>query len=297
MPRHRVEHEPRHRAPRADRRVPYSAASSRPPSHAKRSTGPGQKAKAVAAIGTGAAGSRRTPSHAKPSTGPGQKGKTVEAISSGTSEQLHTSGTRLRNDQRNLLSGAVRGLIVSPWFAAGAGFVIAAGAFMYAPHASLLLDTAPGRTNCPAAGCPVPQQAPVIAGAQGGLVTASPSPGSSSPRGRHAAPDESDSAPDFSYTVQPDGAGMFQMTFTMTSSQPIGDWRLSFDIPGATDLTVTGASWQPSGTDGGTASGLAAGSTPNSGQTSFVVRGMGEPTAAPDNCSFGGATCHFTEEH
>jgi hypothetical protein len=260
----------------------------------------------VEATGTGAADLRRAPSHAKPSTGPGQRGKTLEAFSSGTSERLDTVGARLRNGQREVLSGAVRGLIVSPWFAAGAGFVIAAGAFMYAPHASVLLDTAPGRTNCPAAGCPVPQQAPVIAGTQGGLVTASPSPSSSSPRGRHAARDDFDGADDVTYTVQPEGAGIFQMTLTVPTDHADGSWQLAFEIPGATDLTISGATWQPSGTDGGTAGPLPAGSTANSGQpysgpaagqASFIVDGRGEPSVAPDNCSFGGATCHFSEEH
>jgi hypothetical protein len=223
MPRHRIEHEPRHRAPRQDRRVQLSAAST------------------------------RSPSHAKPSAGPGQLGKAFEAIGSGASERLHTAGARLRHEQRVLLTGAVRGLMVSPWFATGAGFVIAAGAFMYAPHASVNFDSVPGRTVCPTQGCPVPQKEPQITGTQGGLVTASPAPGSASPRGRHARDKDTD-APSFTYTVQADGSGTYQMVLTETSEQPIGSWDLSVVIPGATSVAVYDGVQQP-GAGGATAGG------------------------------------------
>jgi len=152
-----------------------------------------------------------------------------------------------------LLTGAARGLMVSPWFAAGAGFVIAAGAFIYAPHASLNFDTAPGRTVCPTPGCPVPQKEPQIAGTEGGLVTASPAASSASPRGRHAR-DDSDDAPSFTYTVQADGTGMYQMVLTETSDQPIGSWALSVVIPGETSVAVYDGMPQ-SGGDGATAGG------------------------------------------
>jgi hypothetical protein len=291
MPRHRIEHEPRHRAPRADRRAPPYAALSRP-----------------------------SPSHAKPSGRQGQLGKAFDAAGSGVVERAGAAGTRLGRGQRDLLTGAVRGLMVSPWFAAGAGFVIAAGAFIYAPHAELSFGNGlVTQTPCSVAGCTVPQQAPVIAGGQDGLVTPSPSPSSSGHTSQRAAAAESDSAPDLTYTVQQDGSGMFQMTITMTSDHPIGPWRLGFEIPGASDLSVPDASWQPSGSDGGTASGPSAGSTPNAGQpsagtsgdgadagsdsggggqsyrVSFVVDGKGDPTVAPDHCSFDGSACDFTQ--
>jgi hypothetical protein len=200
--------------------------------------------------------------------------------------------------------------MVSPWFAAGAGFVIAAGAFIYAPHASLSFNNgATNTTRCSVAGCTVPQQEPTMAGGASGLVTPSPSPSSSAPRGRHHAHDVGD-APDFAFSVSPNGPGLFQMTFTMRSRQPLGDWRLSFDIPGATDLSVTDANWAPSGTDGGTASGSvlggsaqgppdsAGGDSAGSGQSdvvSFVVDGKGQPTVAPDHCSFDGSPCQFSQ--
>ncbi len=311
MPRHRIEHEPRHRAPRGDRRAPLSAASSRSPSHAKSSAGPAQSGKAFKSAGAGA--------HAKPSTEAGQLGKAFERTGGRASDRPRAAGTRPQRDQRELVSGAVRGLMVSPWFAAGAGFVIAAGAFIYAPHASLNFangNEATITTRCSVAGCTVPEQAPVMAGGTNGLVT--PSPSASSPgraTGRHAARAGLSSAPDFTYSVQSHGSDTFQMTLTLTSDRAIGPWQLAFEIPGATDLSVSGAIWRASGTDGGTASGPAVGGSPNSGQppagdaasagghsagggqnyvVTFTVSGKGEPTVAPQHCSYNGAPCHFS---
>jgi hypothetical protein len=202
--------------------------------------------------------------------------------------------------------------MVSPWFAAGAGFVIAAGAFIYAPHASLSFDTAPNQTLCAAAGCPVPQKVPTMAGGESGLITPPPAPS------RHAAHGDPDSAADFTYTVEQYGAGLFKMTFTVTSNHAIGPWQLAFEIPGATNLSVTGATWRASGTDGGTASGPAVGSTPNSSQSpsaaaggagsgsgggaqsavvTFVVVGEGAPSVAPGHCVFNNSPCQFTLQH
>jgi hypothetical protein len=277
MPRHRIEHQPRHRAPRQDRRVQLSAASA------------------------------RTPSHAKPSTGSGQLGKAFEAIGTGASERLHSAGTRLRKEQRVLLTGAARGLMVSPWFAAGAGFVIAAGAFVYAPHASLNFDTAPGRTDCPTVGCPVPQKVPQIAGGASGLVTASPSPSSSSPRGRHAMREESDDAPSFTYTVQADGTGVYQMILTETSERAIGSWGLSVVIPGATKVSVyDGVLQGPAPAGGSTGSGdepspgTSAGFLTESGYDPtnilhVVVDGDGSPKTAPEDYVFRDAQGNFSQ--
>jgi hypothetical protein len=192
--------------------------------------------------------------------------------------------------------------MVSPWFAAGAGFVIAAGAFMYAPHASLNFDSAPGRTVCPTPGCPVPQKVPQIAGGASGLVTASPSPSSSSRRGRHAAHDKSDISPSFTYTVQQDGTGVYQMIITETSQGAIGSWGLSVVIPGATKVSVYDGVLHGSGTDDAPAAGPS-GSTdePSPGTSAgvltesgydptnilhVVIDGTGSPKTAPEDYVF-----------
>ncbi len=220
-------------------------------------------------------------------------------------------GARVWPYQRQLLAGAARGLLVSPWFATGAGFVIAAGAFIYAPHAELNFgNEAIGRSSCPVAGCTVPADAPpMVAGKGGGPVTASPSPSASS---RTGGGRDSSASPTFGYTVKSVGSDTFQMTFTVTSQHATGPWQLAFVIPGAADLSVVGASWQASGTDGGTASGPGGGSgahgTPTSGGAdagssadgglsdvvSFVVDGTGALTAAPGHLVFSDAQGTFT---
>jgi hypothetical protein len=210
-------------------------------------------------------------------------------------------GAKVWPYQRQLLSGAARGLLVSPWFATGAGFVIAAGAFMYAPHAELNFgNEVIGRAPCRVAGCTIPQQAPVMAGGANGLVTPSPSASST---GRHAAHAGSDS-PTFAYSVKATGSDAFQMTLTVTSEHAVGPWKLAFVIPGAGNLSVVGASWQASGTDGGSASGgahSAPSSQPTSGTSanqpdivSFVVYGKGESTAAPGHLVFSDAQGTFS---
>ncbi|MBO0833592.1 MAG: hypothetical protein J2P29_16650, partial [Actinobacteria bacterium] len=52
-----------------------------------------------------------------------------------------------------MLTGAMRGLLGSPWFAAGAGIVIATGAVVYSPHSRLHLRPAITVTHCKVAGC------------------------------------------------------------------------------------------------------------------------------------------------
>jgi hypothetical protein len=289
MPRHRSEREPRHRARRADRRVPVDAVSPRPPSHRKPATGP-------------------------------QLGKALETIGTETSGRLAAAGSRLRREQRDLLTGAVRGLIVSPWFAAGAGFVIAAGAFIYAPHARLDFGAAIGTSQCPLAGChqQIEQGAPpMIAGTGDGPVTASPSSTPHSGRSTLAA---SATAPTFTYIVNWHAHGMFQMVLTVTSRHAIGNWQLAFVIPGATRVSVTNATWHRSGTDGGTASGTGGGGadsyagsrddpsfgpSPSAGpeagrsggradQLSLVINGYGAP-AAPSDSFYNGVACHFSQ--
>ncbi len=247
--------------------------------------------------------------HARPATGAGRVGAAFDAFGTSASDRLLAAGARLRRDQGPLLSGAVRGLLVSPWFAAGAGFVIAAGAFLYAPHAELEFGNAIGVTQCRLAECNQTTEQ----GAQG--LTA----------GSGAAPLTDGTTPaasaglTFRYTVDWQGHGAFQMVLTVTAKHAIGDWRLALVIPGASRVSVVGATWKPSGTDGGTATGTTTGtgasqqgvarpdwpgfspSTQGPGghagdqpdSVSLIVRGFGTP-AAPTNCAFNGAPCQFS---
>jgi hypothetical protein len=281
MPRHRIESEPRHRALGRERRARLRAVSSGPPGHAKQSSGPGRAGVTWTGIGARASG------------------------------RLLAVGTRFRSHRRRLLTGAVRGLLVSPWFAAGAGFVVAAGAFIYAPHASLDFGTAIGVTQCKVAGChrtTSPGAPGIPAGHGDGLVTAAPV----------TSPPSAAAGLTFSYAVNWHVHGTFQMVLTVTSKHAIGSWRLAFVIPGATKVAVVDAKWQSSGPDGGTASGAAgnggdadAGTSadgwgsgsagaataddgaPAADSVSLVVDGHGTP-AAPASCVYDGAACHFS---
>ncbi len=288
MPRHRIERERRYRARTTDRRVQIRAVSSRPPAHAKPAGGPGPLGAAWDAIGSGA---------------------------SGASDRLLAAGARFRRDQHQLLSTTARGLLVSPWFAAGAGFVVAAGAFIYAPHASLSFGGAIGVTHCQVAGCNQTTELgapPLPAGTGDGQVTAGPAtklPAATLPAGLT-----------FSYTVTWHAHGMFGLLLTVASKHAIGNWRLAFTIPGATKLSVFGGKWQPSGTDGGTASGTGDNGYPDAatqGQTTdrpspgtapqpeaghgggqsfslYVIVDSTSAPAAPTHCSLNGAACHFS---
>jgi hypothetical protein len=278
MPRHRIERTPRHRAQR-----------------------PAQGRTRRVQLGAVAT---RSPSHAKPAAGPGP------------SDRLAALNARFWPYQRRLLIGAARGLVVSPWFAAGAGFVIAAGAFIYAPHTRLEIGAPP----CKLVVCRTIIQAgepPIPAGAPGGLVTPSPATGAAT----------ANDGLSFTYTVNWQAHDAFQLALTVRAKKPIGSWRLEFVIPGAANLSVSGASWHPTGDDGGTASGTAGDSSSdgagaqnssshgeqpsgsygnpgdpasNAGQgdqpgvVSFTVNGSGTP-ASPASCSFNGNPCQFSE--
>src|SRR5260370_20317743 len=48
---------------------------------------------------------------------------------------------------------AVRGLLVTPWFAASTGFVVAAGMWLYSPHARINFPPAIGKVHCQSRDC------------------------------------------------------------------------------------------------------------------------------------------------
>jgi hypothetical protein len=235
-----------------------------------------------------------------------------QAIGTRASDRLIAIGARLRPNGGRLLTGAVRGLLVSPWFAAGAGFVVAAGAFMYAPHAQLSFGNALiSRSPCTAVKCQ--HQSTTAQGAPGmpagtGIEQVSPSP---TPSPTAVTTDLT-----FGYTVIWQNHGTFAMVLTVTAKKAIGNWNLSFVIPGATNVTVVQATSYPTQTasptasqtpgssrtktpDGQPSSGPSAGAVSDHGadQTdslSLLVEGDGTPVP-PGQCTFNGTTCDFTK--
>ena len=197
-------------------------------------------------------------------------------------------------------------MALSPWFAAGAGIVMAMGALIYAPHASLGFGRAIQVTHCQQSLCRqvIPQGGGALIPAGSG-VTASPSPSAA------------DRVMTVSYEPLHDSTPSSFALWIMFSPPPsLSHWQLRFVIPGATYIYVYGALSYgavsvPSGTDGVTVTSLiaasdSAGYAPISGDQNgvdslqsangtvlFQVRGTG-PNSSPARCSFSGGGCVFT---
>ncbi len=223
-----------------------------------------------------------TPGHAKPAVAPEWR-------------------QRVARSQRRILKQAGRRLAWSPWFAAGAGVVIATGVMIYTPHANLNFGKAIQVTPCTQASCPqtAPAQAPGLPAGSG--VTASPST-PSLPAGMT-----------FSYQVLSQSTQYgFIMLITIHSPHNFGLWHLSLVIPGTRDLFVVyGARWRSSGADSGTASSSLAGTESagyamisaheNGGEGGSSQNGYtvliqihGSGTAGqPIHCTYNGAHCTF----
>ena len=204
------------------------------------------------------------------------------------------------------MAGAVRGMIVAPWFAAATGFVVAAGLWIYSPHAELKFPpSAGGVVRCGVNGCgAVPGQD------DGALTSTTPQPI------QHSAATQAEGARilptaglTFSYSVLDSAAGKFAVLITVTGKRLPHLWQLSFTLPSDQISAVFGADWHPSGSDGGTASGpvvAVTGQDPSpeasGGSQAFgtgrhairiLVLGEGTPVA-PSSCSFKAATCTFS---
>jgi hypothetical protein len=210
-----------------------------------------------------------------------------------------------------LMTHAARGLPVTPWFAAATGFVVAAGLWIYSPHADLQFPpSAVGRVPCAARGCGV-----TTGQGHGALATT---------KGQKIAPPKATRMSvaqsnldggtaaahlKFGYRVLWQSQGKFGVLFTLSGKHVPRAWKLTFALPGDEIIEVTGAAWHPSGSYGGTASWPAAGSPwqpagPEAGsgdQTnvslqpgiSFLVVGAGTPVV-PTSCSFNRASCTFS---
>jgi hypothetical protein len=198
-----------------------------------------------------------------------------------------------------VLSGAARGLLVSPWFAAGAGFVIATTAFIVAPRAELRFPNKPAInvTPCRQSACQsaVPQGALPLTGQSDQIRVPSPAPTLSLT---------------FGYHVLWQQHGTFAMQITVPGKQAVGDWRLAFAIPGAVVTSVTGADWQRADTGVVTVRGSSSGSSRAVGDwgsvggdggsrysggqrdITLVVTARGSDTP-PSGCVYDGSNCQF----
>jgi hypothetical protein len=145
----------------------------------------------------------------------------------------------------------MRGLLVTPWFAAGAGFVIAAALALNSPHA--VLTYRPNTQNCRLCKQGTP--------AEGSLTTVRPGVQLKSARpaqGEKAARSSGGGSAvgvDVGFRVVWRRDGQFGAIITIPASQAAHGWSLRFDIPGTRITQVWGAQWQPAANgQGGVAS-------------------------------------------
>jgi hypothetical protein len=148
----------------------------------------------------------------------------------------------------------MRGMLVTPWFAAGAGFVIAAALALNSPHT--VLTYRPKIMPCAGSGCAEPGALPTTR-PNVQLKRVKPAPVIKS----HSAapgPGAGSAGPQVGFHVVGQRDGEFTAIVTIPGQQARHGWHLSFRFPGRHVTQVFGALWSPSASgDGGTAAILA----------------------------------------
>jgi hypothetical protein len=216
------------------------------------------------------------------------------------------------NQQRRM-----RGLLVTPWFAAGAGFVIAAALALNSPHTVLTYRPNTSKcSTCIAPGAP--------ANAKPGEVFKPPKPVRTAKASRKAGAARHGvviaAGVAVGFQVVWNRNGEFAAIVTVPAQHASRGWRLRFEIPGRRIVQVFGAKWQPGpGGYGGMAStfsfqrdlpGHSGPPTPpgeglpkrpgepgdfghfDPQQLKFLVTAQGAPVT-PELCVLNGVRCHF----
>jgi hypothetical protein len=189
-----------------------------------------------------------------------------------------------------------RSLMMTPWFAAGAGIVIAAAMAVDSQAALTYAPSGPGM-RCPVSGCASPARGhpPDVATARPGVALKTPAERAA---GATAASSGSRRRADVGYQLGFQVTSRWHSGFvamiTMPGDLKPGPWSLQFGFPSARIDQVWGARWQPSRNgDGGTA--LA--SWPWRGRggphaRQLTVAATGTPTR-PSRCRLDGISCGY----
>ena len=221
------------------------------------------------------------------------------------------------NGPPRVVRGAARSLLVTPWFAAGTGFVIATALWIYSPHTELKFpDSAPGYSLCQSEVCLNNSPGP----GGGSLANSLPGEKINGPQAKTSGTGKPDvitraaSGLKFRFVVLWQQGSHFYAVVTVSGHSVPSSWRLSFAIPGVRIDHVIGVSWRPSRSgNGGTVSAPSWQYGSSSGQDaangtgaddsgshghrdvpviSFIVTGTGS-VGLPTTCRFDGSTCKF----
>jgi len=189
---------------------------------------------------------------------------------------------------------------VTPWFAAGAGIVIAAALAVDSPTALTYAPNEPV-THCPASGCvgPTPSRQPDVATATPGVRLKT---GGAAPAGRGRS-HPARAVQRLGYQIVGRWRSGFLAVITVPGDTEPGSWRLQFAFPSARVDQVWGAQWRSSGDgDAGTATGPwrkgdrpADTGAPGGRQIDdhqVMVFATGTPTV-PSGCRLDGVSCSF----
>jgi len=212
-----------------------------------------------------------------------------------------------------VLRAAARGLLVTPWFAAASGVVIAASLWIYAPHAHIEFPSGSAiqssHCNKGCASTSGRKDTGQLAASGKGSLPDSRKSGTRS-RPTHPVVRINRAALKgltFSYYVLPSERG-FKLMISVVGQQAIKDWQLHFVLPGDRIRQVWDARWHRTSPDSGTVSGGSQtgqrnGNGPGDGDQpgadhhqygfTFVVSGSGQPTG-PTDCLYDGQSCVFT---
>jgi hypothetical protein len=216
------------------------------------------------------------------------------------------------NNGTGMLRTAARGLLVTPWFAAASGIVIAASLWIYAPHAHIefpsgsAIQSSHCNKGCASAsgGKDTGQLAASGKGSLADSRNSGKRAGTSQPA--HSVDRAAVKGLSFSYYPLRTNHG-FELMIRVVSEHPIKAWELHFVLPGARIRQVWGARWHRTSPDSGTVRGSQAGQGNGIGQGdngqfgggthqygfTFVVSGSGQPFG-PTDCVYNGQSCVFT---
>jgi hypothetical protein len=197
----------------------------------------------------------------------------------------------------------VRSLLVTPWFAAGAGVVIAAALAVDSPAALTYAPNSPGLpgVRCAASDCaqPSPGRAPAVATASPGVPLLRGTPRQDSPANPANPGPPLGAGPVYKlgYEVVQRWASGFIAVITLPGNANPGAWNLRLSFPSARVDRVWGALWQPSPGGGGTALGPWPWRGRTTGQEKpggrqMTLSATGVPTS-PSGCTLDGSTCSF----